>query len=83
MEEEEEEDQREMARTKGTKRMETSAVTDKSHLRIRYTFSGRTDRRLSYMGAYGSHLGAQSDHLGTQSGQLGLREVIWGLREVT
>ena len=33
LEEEEEEDQREMARTKETKRMEPSAETDKSHLR--------------------------------------------------
>ena len=33
MEEEEEEDQREMARTKETKRMEPSVETDKSHLK--------------------------------------------------
>ena len=50
MEEEEEEDQREMARTKGTKRMEPSAETDKSHLKrnTRKHFDGQTDRRLSY-----------------------------------
>ena len=50
MEEEEEEDQREMARTKGTKRMEPSDTTNKSHLKKRDTryFSGQTDRRLSY-----------------------------------
>ena len=51
MEEEEEEDQREMARTKGTKRMEPSAETDKSHLKrnTRKHFDGQTDRRLSYI----------------------------------
>jgi len=54
LEEEEEEDQREMARTKETKRMEPSAETDKSHLRneIRESFSGQTDRRLSYILAW-------------------------------
>ena len=54
MEEEEEEDQREMARTKGTKRMEPSAETDKSHLKrdTRKHFDGQTDRRLSYILAW-------------------------------
>ena len=54
LEEEEEEDRREMARTKGTKRMEPSDTTDKSHLKKRDTryFSGQTDRRLSYILAW-------------------------------
>ena len=46
MEEEEEEDQREMARTKETKRMEPSAETDKSHLGKRDTRNALTDRRI-------------------------------------
>ena len=45
MEEEEEEDQREMARTKETKRMEPSAETDKSHLKKRDTRNTLADRR--------------------------------------
>ena len=46
MEEEEEEDQREMARTKGTKRMEPSAATNQSHLRIQDTRYTLADRRI-------------------------------------
>ena len=46
LEEEEEEDQREMARTKETKRMEPSAETDKSHLGKRDTRNALTDRRI-------------------------------------
>ena len=45
MEEEEEEDQREMARTKETKRMEPSAETDKSQLKKRETRNTLADRR--------------------------------------
>ena len=47
MEEEEEEDQREMARTKETKRMEPSAETDKSHLGKRDTRNALADRRTN------------------------------------
>ena len=46
MEEEEEEDQREKARTKETKRMEPSAETDKSHLKKRDTRNTLADRRI-------------------------------------
>ena len=45
MEEEEEEDQREMARTKGTKRMEPSDATNKSHLKKRDTRNTLAYRR--------------------------------------
>ena len=53
MEEEEEEDQREMARTKETKRMEPSAETDKSHLRTRDTRNALADRRTDDLVTHG------------------------------